>query len=359
MSNALNSLTKNEVTILYWKCKGLKYNQIALKLGYSMDWVQLHMSNVYKKLGFQKEMHWTKRAEILEKEICPKLPKDLKDLDIKEEIEASVEPKTQPKPDPEMLALVLYDEKQIEAIPNASLTPPVRETIVIQEPSKGVRTFRRFIFALIAAVILSLLGIFIYNLGLSAIPKQQVQTIIITATFPPTQAVANAPLSTNTPVPAIINTPVPTIAPPPTAAPKGYLDEGEVVFLKDGIYMYLSDRFTTVGGPCGKPDPGFGVIIVFENEISEQYLIRFNSGDFQAIDDLGNEYELEEVGISGAGFCSDRPGIPLEYTMDYGYFKVYLAMRFKGQVPLEAKYIFITAKWINGIGPTTFRKSIY
>ncbi|MBV5342639.1 hypothetical protein JZU68_03165, partial [bacterium] len=75
IDDQLRKLTKNEMTVLYWKCKGLKYEQIGARLTYGVDWVTLTMGGVYTKLGFSKEMHWTKRWEILKTEVCPLVPK--------------------------------------------------------------------------------------------------------------------------------------------------------------------------------------------------------------------------------------------------------------------------------------------
>lgn len=219
MSDRLKNLTKNEVTVLYWKCKGLKYDQIALRTTYSKDWVQLQMSNVYSKLGFDKNMHWTKRVEVLEKEICPLLPKDLNNWKPTEGIPALEEPDII-TPDPEMLALVLFDEKQIEEVKNKAIVPPVRETIIIKEQSRVQKTFRRFVFALLAALILSVLVLFVYNLGRGATSAPQI--IVVTATpIPATETPLATATSvfTETPLPTYTFTPLPTNTLLPTATP--------------------------------------------------------------------------------------------------------------------------------------------
>lgn len=219
MSDALNTLTKNEITVLYWKCKGLKYNQIAIKLGYSMDWVQLHMSNVYKKLGFQKQMHWTKRVEILEKEICPLLPKEIDRWKPTEEI-PSLEPTSQPRADPEMLALILYDEKQLEEVRNVSITPPQKEVIVIGEPTGGVKLFRRILFAIVSILIVLAVGYVAFRAGRGATPAPKI--IVVTASpFPATETplATETQIFTETPLPTFTFTPLPTNTPLATEIP--------------------------------------------------------------------------------------------------------------------------------------------
>jgi hypothetical protein len=62
---------QDEAQVLYWKCRRYDHEQIAQKMGWSTAWVQLRMVRIYKKLGFKKEMHWTKRARLLRREVCP------------------------------------------------------------------------------------------------------------------------------------------------------------------------------------------------------------------------------------------------------------------------------------------------
>jgi len=189
----------------------------------------------------------------------------------------------------------------------------------------------------------------------SAIVSQPTNTIVVTS-LAVTPATANLAQPTYSLSPTFTASPLPTIL--PTTTPKQYYDQGESVVLKDGIYMSLSDEFLTEGGPCGIPKPGFGVKIVIENTIDQQYLIRFNSSDFHAVDDLGNKYKLVYIGNNGDGFCDVPIGVPSEYTMSWGYWTSYIPLSFQGQIPLQATYILITADWISGIGPIVFRKDI-
>jgi hypothetical protein len=326
------------------------------------------MGGVYMKLGFKKEMHWTQRVGILDNEICPLIPKNLDEwLEITVETTEDnqggftpviVEPNTEPRPDPAMMALVLYDETMIEETANNAVLRPNPKVIEIPPNSRRPSCLSRILTSLALVGIVTLIGYGAYIFGRSSATQISPQVQVVTATFPPTSMGSPVPLFTETSIPLPTFTPKATSTPIPTKTPKEYYDEEEAVLLKNGIYMFLNKDFTTSGGPCGKPKIGFGVVIVFEDTISEQFLIRFNSGDFRARDNLGNEYRLSQIGVSGAGFCSDPIGIPLEYTMTYGYWRAYIAMQFEGQVPLEATDIFITADWISGVGPITFKKSI-
>jgi len=369
IDDQLRSLTDNEKTVLFYKAQGLKYEQIAVRLGYSLDWVQLQMSSVYTKLGFTKDMHWTKRRDILEKNIYPKIPKNLKDWLAKDEItelpsSPKEEPppptpaKPEPEPDPEMMALVLADERQIEIV-------QPKPIVIASAPPKThwfVRFLRYAIFALVGLCLLSVVAYFAYTFGRgSGVPL----TVIITATLP---------AATDTPIPTLTLEPTETVIPSPakptgtpystatlgpTRTPKLYYDEGQNVQLEEGVYMHLSEDFHRRGGPCGAPDVGFGVSIILEDTtLDTQDLIRIDSTGFHAVDNLGNEYKLVAIGMGGSAFCNDLIGPPLEWSLDYGYRRGYISMQFQGQVPLEAEYFLITADWINGKGPFVFRKDL-
>ena len=69
IEDILKRLSVNEATVLYWKSQKLNYEEISNNLGYSIDWVTLQMGSVYRKLGFDKKMHWVQRVKILETEV--------------------------------------------------------------------------------------------------------------------------------------------------------------------------------------------------------------------------------------------------------------------------------------------------
>jgi hypothetical protein len=71
LEDRLKSLLQDEALVLYWKCRRYDHEQIAQKVQWGTAWVQLRMVRIYKKLGVRKEMHWTKRARVLRREVCP------------------------------------------------------------------------------------------------------------------------------------------------------------------------------------------------------------------------------------------------------------------------------------------------
>jgi len=189
----LRTLTKNEMLVLWWKCKGLTYPLIAKRFVYSVEWVQLQMSRVYFKLGFEKSMHWSKRVKILEEEVCPKLPKNVDDW--------TPAPKTPtPRPNPEMLALVLYDEQQM-AKRDVVEGEEVHEPIVITRPQPTAKTGGSRNTGLIALILV--VGLCI-GAGITYLALRQIPTPSPTvATHPTTLPVKPAAIPTNTRIPFV------------------------------------------------------------------------------------------------------------------------------------------------------------
>jgi hypothetical protein len=71
MEDRIKSLLQDEALVLYWKCRRYDHKGISEKVHWGTAWVQLRMVRIYKKLGFRKEMHWTRRTRILRREVCP------------------------------------------------------------------------------------------------------------------------------------------------------------------------------------------------------------------------------------------------------------------------------------------------
>src|SRR3990172_7118616 len=109
---AIRTLTKTEVKVLYLKCAGLKYIEMGYKyLHLGEDMVQKHMSNVYEKLGFDTSMHWTKRVKILNEVFCPALTHMISSYEELENWPPDIEPVTARSM---VLAVVKTDEMREE-----------------------------------------------------------------------------------------------------------------------------------------------------------------------------------------------------------------------------------------------------
>lgn len=251
--------------------------------------------------------------------------------------------------------MISVDEKNNNENPK---DPPIIEILPPKQlppPTDRWRTFRRVFFTIVSLVIISLVGYFAYNLGRGATPVPEI--IVITATSIPatdTPVDTPTPIFTQTSLPTFTFTAEPSFTPAPTATQKGYYDQGEGVLLADGVYAYLNEEFQGPGNICWKPNNGFALIIIVENNSDNDYDVRFDATGFHAKDNLGNEYKLRGSGIF---YCEDKFGIIEGQIRDGSSNNI--GMQFEGIIPLEAEYVDITVDFISGIGPIIFRKYIY
>lgn len=305
----LRSLNRSEATVLYWKCHGKTYEQIGLDIDYSSDWVQLQMSNTYRKLGFNKDMHWRERTRLLEESYCKALrtmvrddPKNLDQWPFAEE---------EPKHDPLMYPLVIYDEMQQRGlIPyDQGQTPP-------PPPEPQGRRIFRYALGLLA---LLAVGYAAYMIGTFREPETVtqlvtqapvVETVIITSTPEPTilptateivdlaatadaaTALFIASLPTNTPDPTA--TPEPTKTPNPTPTPTPTPDPMNLTVgdtLKDDrVELTLKERAFNVNWLQGA-NWAIGYIFEFKNLSGETLILIIDGDDFRVVDNQGGEYQ--------------------------------------------------------------------
>jgi DNA-binding CsgD family transcriptional regulator len=205
IKEALKNLTENEIKVLSLKCEDLQYVVIAERLGYSVEWVQFQMTNVYIKLGFEKKVHWTKRVEILHKVICPALA-DLQVEEVIEEmggIKEEIIEEPQKEPDPEYLAIVLYDEKKELEEVKKKVKEEKYPIIEIKEP-------RRFPWR---AVIILFLIFLVAGSGGFLLARMGQATPL-----PPTPIPSPVAVNSDTPLPS--STPSPTETSLPTNTPQ-------------------------------------------------------------------------------------------------------------------------------------------
>jgi hypothetical protein len=320
--------------VLKWKCKGLEYLKIAGRLGYSVAWVQLQMSTAYRKLGFNSSMHWTQRKKILEKEICPRLPKDIEGWVPKQEtIEETRE-------DPEMLSLVLYDEAKLTTIEGEVVEGPIilkpRPTPLITKVAVAGAGGTAVLGVICLAVLVAL-----YLLR----PLWQPQAVPIvqpTRTMRPQATVA----PTDAPPPV---EPTRTEVPFPTEAFKDFYELDEPAPLAENVYIKLTgnDLDNASEGFCYRPSDqqGFVLSLYIDNRSNSTFLAKYDGSFFHATDDVGTQYQLY-----GAGYPSCYPPsgpktfqvFPTDTTKG-------IVMYFKGQIPFEAKYLILTVDYLSGV----------
>src|SRR5574341_267974 len=273
----LRSLTRNEITVLYWKCRGLQYGQIAVQYEKSIQWVQGHMTGVYKKLSVDKRAHSTERWEYLRNEVCPVVAKligkntkildswpkngykssavilsDVQEVEENEDVEedrgGKIEEDVVPDVDEKVLAIVISDEKQL------SRTETVTGEIVSEKPRTGtgpvVRTLAVVSTIVACLAIIALVGVVYWMVNRP--PSYVSVPIVITATsLPATQTpLPSATLissPTSTLVPTQPPTPEPTITPaPPT--PTAFVPPADGILFQDNFQNGLNPEWQQYSG---------------------------------------------------------------------------------------------------------------
>src|SRR5215211_6135897 len=83
MSNQslLKSLYRREIKVLYWKCKGEQYQQIALRFikkdgsPYTDEWVQKQVTSAYKRLLVPPDLSKEEKSDYLDQHFCEEILK--------------------------------------------------------------------------------------------------------------------------------------------------------------------------------------------------------------------------------------------------------------------------------------------
>ena len=349
LAHSSNPEDRREWAVLYWKSKDLKHEEIADKWGYSKQWVQRYMTRTYKRFGAPKELNRIEKFDWLKKHIFPRLEKFIEgNPDTIKELPPPPDESQKNKDQKPASEKVKTEPKNIIPVKPLEIIPPIRKT-------------NRWIRPLILFVVIALVGIVAYLLGRSdtsatlptQIPVESPQTIV-TPLLSPTLS----PVPTNTlipPTPLPTNTPEPTNTPAPTNTPKGYYEKGEVLYIKDGVSISLIEEFGYTGGPCGMQDPQMIIMFNIFNTSGSQFLLRWESLAFKAVDDLGNSYSIQ-----GSGFSNHVSGDPIlqQGMFDNGDSDKFCVV-LNGQFPINAKSVFITIENFSGFGPFIFMKGIY
>ena len=335
----LKSLDVLQISILFWKMRGLNNEEIGKKFGNGEDWTKARMTEIYESLGFDRQMHSKEKNRILTTDYLPVVklltnddPDTLKDWPLNaKQVKKTVDQPPQ------------NDRPSV-----AQTSTPVDQTTLSPRASWWRTFLGCLIFVCIFLVAVTGVGFVLYRY----FQGQQ------TATPEPTQGITNTIPATSALIPT---QPIPTSivpsesapAPAITATPEFYT-EGQAVVLKDGVVAILQDEFNDrSSGSCLPPQPGFGVTIEIHNTSGSQFNLRFDATAFSAVDNLGNEYELTGSGIFE---CYATFGIQ-EKLINNGV-EDFIRLQFAGQFPLDAQYLTITADSISGV-KVVFRKAIY
>ncbi len=399
LESIIRSLTRAEISVLYWKARGLQYGQIALRYWKTVQWVQWHMSSVYKKFGLgDRKLHHTDRWDILHNQggrivlqmfglrpeklelwplhgfppipllgqdqgtpqEMPPIEEVLEGVVEESKLEESVEA-TQPipVPDPDILALVLADEQEEEQEEQRLEQERLRreeserrrkekerwdrehEQIPVR-PESGQRDQPLLPGPRIRAAIMVTTALAVAAcLGLAGLTAIVWWLTRNPPSAPTLQSSPTKPLEAS--VVPVDATPTLDALMPPTVTPKAFYELNEQAIIVDGVFISVIDRYGLDGYMCNPPEPGFAIRLNVHNTNHSNFLLRFDRLAFHAQDDQGNEYRLVEAGHYD---CSNNPG-PVQINMSFDG-NQYIESAYAGQIPLEASYLIITADWING-----------
>lgn len=168
----------------------------------------------------------------------------------------------------------------------------------------------------------------------------------------PATAVPQIEQPTSVPLPTEVQaTAVPT--PMPTPAPKEFYSQGEGAMVREGISIALQPDFIADALYDCVNKPGFVVQFGITNRTSHDFLARYDRQTFSAVDDTGKTYQFKG---SGVGRCDNTPG-PVTLTVSGNYTQYFVAS-FYGEIPLNARYIYITINDISGSGKIVLRKDL-
>jgi hypothetical protein len=332
----LKRLTKREMDVLFWQIRGLKDPDIAQKLGgIAVKTVGDRRTRMYAELGLDSIKDHEKP-----------------DMLVREYSRFAAEI----VPDEEALKNYTPTREEVPPTPD----PKLNTGQTSRPPVELRRNFVPFILIGLFALGVGLVtgGYLVYRFlpqSPAIVPPTQTNAVTI-----PSVLTQTIPQSPTLPLPTPV---VPTIPPtdtplPPTAfptnTPKAYYAQGEAAVLRDNVFAQIADAFIGAGTSCNKPGMDFGVRIKISNNSSDEFVVRFNTSSFHATDDLNTQYSL----YASSFFNQNSPlGIDLYGQLAGGQW-VDICVAFKGKIPLQATYILVTADFISGVGPMTFRKDI-
>ncbi|MFC1879100.1 hypothetical protein ACFLZW_04235 [Chloroflexota bacterium] len=254
IEEALRTLTQNEITVLYWKCRGLKYEEIGELLNYGVDWVQMHMSNTYAKLGFDSSMHWTKRAKILKETHCPTLAKIIDRLKKQHSLKNAKDvfqywPPDPPdsQPNPYALALVIEDENREIEYRKQYLQRRQNRSIIIRATRATIGLGTIALIVICCIVVAAGTYWFGTNMAIPYITEIAAANASITQS----PAIPGEPTDARPPTAAILPTdrprPTSTTAPIPTST-EPFVPPADGILFQDNFDNGLSPEWQVVSG---------------------------------------------------------------------------------------------------------------
>lgn len=341
LEDRLKTLDYHQGIVLYWSCKGLKYEDIAERYKYTKAWCVWQMSSVYRKLGIDqidpatgKSLAWQRRREILRDEVCPVFtqlvkddPNNIEDFPLLQE-GMIVEPPSGtviPPPEPPQLPsgplpdptvpppadfypielyrawlMVLEDDEKKDN--GGNIVKPI-----ILEPRPNWRSLSLIttVFVFLGCLAVGV-GAFLLGRGTFArATETPVPTIQLTSTSEPSPTIqptdTQTALPTDTLAPTLTETPTETIIPIPTdtKSPIGLLKGDALVDTR--VTLQLNDiQYNQNYDRIGQRRAPISYLFDFTNHSGETILLRFNTNDFKISDNTGATANCEFYLITGA-----------------------------------------------------------
>jgi hypothetical protein len=280
IENDLRALDTLQISILFWKEKGLSDKEIGKKFGWGEDWVETRMGEIYKELGFDTKMHARQKKKTLEEEYLPVV-------------------KLLTNDDPETLAdWPLQAKKGVDQNRPKSTPPTRRPAKSVDQPRPNGRSIWTWLWIPIMLLLLgALYGAF--WLGRSNASQPPLPTTV-TVTFAstqvdPTQASAaateNISEAVSSPTISVSDTPLPTDTPASSNTPSHSPVPSESEGFFDNFDNGLSPEWIVVyGNPVisnGQLQAGEQTLLSVGDTSWTDYTVEFdvNMGRFTCGDD--------------------------------------------------------------------------
>ncbi len=352
----LKNLTKKEMEVLFWQVRGLKDPDIAQKLGgIAVKTVADRRTGMYSKLGFDG-LKDHEKPDTLVREYS--------------RFAAGI------VPDEEALKKYIPTPEEVPPIPTP--TPVPGKTKASSRPAWVIPLIIGACLSSIAvvAVLLTLVRFGILNInnplsnapaysptpaaapseGLTQSPQA---TLFIPAATSTLNIVPVNTVPTSTVATLVINTIVPQstvtpITPSPTRTPKAFFLEGEGAPLAAQVLAILGTDVHDPYDGCHASNADFNLLLYIQNDSDNQFLVRYNTSSFHAVDDTGFEYQLLKATIDNDGnvLNQDVSHVLSSKGRDY------ICLAFSGKFPITVHYITLTADWISDVGPIVFRETL-
>lgn len=352
LEDTIKTFNYQQAAVLYWFCQGFSYYDIASMLNYEVSSVSWRMSQVYYKLGLDKEiakgkkLHSTERRRILREKVCPiikRLTDDNPDnlehfplippnvlegsiLDLRPDIPVPPSKPFFPPPEPPLESpppAPPDDNPPLEPPPDFNPIELYDAWLAVWEdersenphPPKRPILWGRIIGVGLAVLLgCAVVGALAYWWGTRQNPPPLHPTPLptntqaaVTATFPQASATltllpTETAAVTLTPTLAFTETPIATETQSLTGLKVGDVLEDDRVSLELTNIIY-NQHYDKVGGMIAP----ISFVFDFTNHSGQTLVLQIGKHDFHSVDNTGYETDCWFYHISGASQETNEP----------------------------------------------------